>query len=412
MLYNTKSKGGIIMILIPPLMIALFNTLTIHTMLTRRRSIIYCIIAYILNSIVFVSSTIYIKYAITNPTVYKYAFYLAAFSYIIYITLVFKESFGIKLFSMFTIWVFSTIITLLPNMIYYSIATTKMNVYGSLATKLILQFLLLLFSYLWYGKQFKIIINKLHLKIVYLMCGYVMVAQLLLINSTSMSNQIFKNANSNIEMLLLMIFIILGYVIVFFGITSSSRNSLLKQDINTLKIESDSYYKLANYDFLTGIANRQSIIEQISKALSDSNNAKEKFVLFMFDIDKFKTINDQFGHVVGDKALRFLASRVKNCLREDDIIGRLGGDEFIIFSKKIQTKAEAESLIKRIIDTLETPLNIHEQLIYIKISIGVSVFPDDAKLMDDLLDQADKAMYRAKKRVGTTYEFYNEQQKF
>ena len=85
----------------------------------------------------------------------------------------------------------------------------------------------------------------------------------------------------------------------------------------------------------------------------------------MFDVDKFKFINDQYGHLVGDKALKFLVNRVKNCLREDDFIGRLGGDEFIVFQKSIQTKVEAESLIIRITNALEAPLKIDDDFFFL-----------------------------------------------
>ena len=92
--------------------------------------------------------------------------------------------------------------------------------------------------------------------------------------------------------------------------------------------------------------------------------------------------------------------------REEDLIGRLGGDEFIIFQKNINTKSDVELLLQRIQNTLKTPLTIDENFIPIDISIGVSVYPTDAQHIDELYDKADKSMYIAKKRLGTTYNFF------
>lgn len=395
------------MILLVAPIIALFNILTNHTMLTRKRSIFYCVMAYIVNSFIFIMISVYLISFPIDSVISKYLFYLTAFSYIGYISIVFSEPFPIKLFSMFSIWVFSTINSIITRLIFDLVGTYSMNSYLIFIAIIIPPLLLLLFSYHWYGNYFKIILRKIHVSVVHLMSAYMLIALLLLINSFSLNNQLLTITLSNIDMLLLIIFILLGYFIVFFGISSSSKNALLQQNMDTLKKQSAIYYELANYDALTGIANRQNILSQISETSNDFKNTNEKFALLMFDIDKFKSINDQYGHAIGDKALKFVVNRVNHCLKEDDFIGRLGGDEFIIFAKNIQTKAAINALIKRIINTLETPFEIDEVLLSIDISIGISLFPTDSQIMDKLLDQADQAMYQAKKRVGTTYEFFN-----
>ncbi len=230
-------------------------------------------------------------------------------------------------------------------------------------------------------------------------------ALILLINSFSWDNRILTNKNDIVEMVLFIIFIILGYYIVFLGISSTSKNILLKQNMNTIKKQSKANYILANYDALTGIATRQNIFNQISKAVDEFKFTNVQFALIIFDIDKFKSINDNFGHIIGDIALTLVAKRVANCLRETDSIGRLGGDEFIIFSNNIHTKTDVEFLIRRIKNTLKEPLTIGDHLIQIEISIGISLFPSNSQLVDELYEQADKAMYIAKKSVGTTFDF-------
>ncbi len=395
------------MILFATIMIALLNVLTNHTMLTRKRSIPYCVIAFIVNTLVVLILGIYFRNRITDLIVYKYIFYAIAFLYFAYIYIVFSDAFSIKLFAMLSIWVFSTTIVSISNMIYNLVGGDTVNVYVVNAIRIVLQLLLLRIAYKWYGNYFKAVLGKINVNVIHLMSGYMLIALLLLINSFSWNNQILSNTGSLVEISLVIVFIILGYFIAFFGISSSSKNTLLKQKMSTLKEKSDIYYNLANYDDLTGIASRQNIINQISRTLNDCESTNTKCILFMFDIDKFKAINDRYGHTIGDTALKYVVNRVKNCLREDDLIGRLGGDEFIIFPKSIQTTTDAEALVNRITDVLKTPLIIDETSISIDISIGISVFPTDAQQIDDLINQADQAMYQAKKEVGTTYEFSN-----
>ena len=399
------------MITFATIIIPMLNILKNHTMLTRRRSIPYCVIAFFLNSLFLTIVSRYLKNIITDPIIFKYVFYFLASSYIVYISIVFSEPFSVKLFSMFNVWVYSTIIISISSMIYDIAGNYTVSPYIINSARVILHLILLGIFYIWYGGYFKRIVGKINSGVTYLMSGYMFLALIMLISSTSLKNQIVANNISIVEMLFLVCFIVLGNLIVFFGVSSASKNALLNQSMNDLQKQSDIYYKLANYDSLTGIANRQNILTYISETLNDNQNTNEKFTIFIFDIDKFKYINDGYGHLVGDKALKYLVKRVENCLREDDSFGRLGGDEFVIFPKNIKTKTDAESLIKRIVTALETPLKIDEDLIPINISIGVSVFPTDARLMDDLIELADQAMYKAKERVGTTYEFFSDLEK-
>lgn len=395
------------MFLLAPIIIALLNILTNHTMLTRKKTISYCVKAFIVNTLFVIILSIFIKNVAANPIVFKYAIYVAAFSYFGYIYLVFSDSFSIKLFSMFSSWVFSTIIISISNIVIAFDGVYNGNIYKIHGIRIALQLIFLLIAHMWYGEYFKKIVGKIQSYVTYLMSGYMFIALLLLINSSSWNNQIITNAKSIYEISLLIVFIIFGYFIVFFGISSSSKNALLLKDVNKLKKQSEIYYNLANYDALTGIANKQSIIKYLSEKLIENKNSKEQFIIILFDIDKFKSINDRYGHSVGDKALKFVVARVKHCLREEDFIGRFGGDEFIIMPKNIYSRISAEYLIDRIIESLEKPLITDKHVIPIDISIGVSVFPIDGETPDDLLDQADMAMYRAKKIDGTNYQFYS-----
>lgn len=394
------------MIFITILIVATLNILTNHTMLTRKKSISYCVIVFIINSIFVIGCSLIFRKVVTDPIIYKYVFYLTAFFYIGYIYLVFSDSFPVKIFSMFSIWVFSTIILSISNITFNIVGDHSMTLSIANTIRITLQLLLLGISYKWYGVYFKKILPIVTVRIAYLMSCYMVLALILLINNFSWNNRILTNKNSITEMVLFIVFIILGYIIVFLGISSSSKNILLKQNMNTIKKQSEINYLLANYDDLTGIATRQNIFNQISKTIDDFNLTKIQFALIIFDIDNFKSINDRYGHIIGDAAIRLVAQRVENCLRKDDSIGRLGGDEFIIFERGISTSSDVAILIKRIQNTLKDPISIEPHLIQINVSIGISLFPSNSLLVDELYEQADNAMYMAKKREGTTFDFF------
>lgn len=394
------------MMFITILLVATLNILTNHTMLNRKKSVSYCVIMFILHSTFVIICSLFFREVISNPTVYKYVFYLTAFLYIGYIYLVFSDSLPIKIFSMFSIWVFSTIILSISNMTFNIIGDHYITLYIANTIRIVLQLLLLGISYKWYGVTFKKTLKLVNVKTTYLMSCYMILALILLVNSFSWNNHILTNRNGVIEMILFILFIILGYFIVFLGISSFSKNILLKQNMNSIKKQSKINYMLANYDDLTGIATRQNIFNQISKAADEFKLSNVPFALIIFDIDRFKSVNDRYGHIIGDTAITLVAKIAANCLSQNDSIGRLGGDEFIIFSKGIHTTTDAEFLIRRIQNALKTPLVIGDHLIQIDISIGISFFPSDSQLVDELYEQADKAMYLAKKSTGTSFNFF------
>jgi len=127
----------------------------------------------------------------------------------------------------------------------------------------------------------------------------------------------------------------------------------------------------------------------------------------MIDVDKFKFVNDKYGHMAGDEVLKYLAQKNNGCLRESDSMGRVGGDEFVILLRDIHTEADIEAMIGRIFEALKIPLVFNQQEIQINLSIGISIFPNCSQNLDSLIDQADRAMYEAKKIEGSSYCFFN-----
>jgi len=123
-----------------------------------------------------------------------------------------------------------------------------------------------------------------------------------------------------------------------------------------------------------------------------------------FDLDNFKEVNDTFGHDIGDRLLQEIAKRFKNLLRETDTICRLGGDEFIILLARLtRPEDNIADIIQKIVDTLNKPFTIESHKISISVSIGISLYPDNGQTGEELIKNADKAMYRAKKDSTNHY---------
>lgn len=167
-------------------------------------------------------------------------------------------------------------------------------------------------------------------------------------------------------------------------------------DINDMKAKTELLEDKTKHDVFTGLYNKKYSEEMIGKALR--KDISQKHGLILFDIDNFKRINDTYGHTAGDEVLKSISDNVKKIFRKNDIIGRFGGDEFIILVKDIKS---AELLVPKIEKLLKNDDNIY----MVTKSIGVSVFPDDGVGFDELFEKADKALYRAK-RSKNTYTYY------
>lgn len=161
----------------------------------------------------------------------------------------------------------------------------------------------------------------------------------------------------------------------------------------------------ATHDVLTDLSNRGSLINFIHNQIIKSDRKKSKFAVLFFDLDRFKLINDSFSHAVGDELLVKVANRIKKNLREEDFIARLGGDEFVFVTPFISI----EKLLKianKFLTIFKEPFKIRQHEIIISPSIGISIFPDNGKTVDELLRNADIAMYYAKELGGGQIQFF------
>ena len=162
---------------------------------------------------------------------------------------------------------------------------------------------------------------------------------------------------------------------------------------------------LSRHDVLTGLANRSLLEESLKVALAFAKR-NQKMVAFMFlDLDGFKQVNDDFGHDVGDQLLIKVAHRLKDFVRVEDCVSRIGGDEFVIMLFALDDKHSVSVTAQRIIDDLSKPMTISGHTVQIGVSIGISLFPEDANVCEDLIKCADKAMYQVKNSGKNNYNF-------
>ncbi|MBF0265438.1 MAG: EAL domain-containing protein [Gammaproteobacteria bacterium] len=179
----------------------------------------------------------------------------------------------------------------------------------------------------------------------------------------------------------------------------SSRHDL------TLQREESDYQ--ANHDGLTGLKNRLFFNLTLEQVLSSAQRHQHKVALLFIDLDRFKEINDSFGHHVGDMVLQIVSKRLHSLVRKDDLLVRLGGDEFVVLLDDIPRKDDLSTLATKIISSIEKEIEIDFQSFYVGASIGISIYPDDGQTPHDLIKNADAAMYRAKSEGRNNFQYYS-----
>ncbi|MCX7545338.1 sensor domain-containing protein [Marinicella gelatinilytica] len=165
----------------------------------------------------------------------------------------------------------------------------------------------------------------------------------------------------------------------------------------------------AYYDNLTSLPNRFLSLEQLSQLLKETQRSNEKIAVLFLDLDDFKKINDSLGHEVGDKLLIKCVKRLKSAIRKQDLIGRLGGDEFIVLLKGYKTHKAITHATESLLKAFRTPFNLDGRELILTVSIGIAISPDDGDSASDLLRNADIAMYQAKELGRNTYSFFTKE---
>lgn len=162
----------------------------------------------------------------------------------------------------------------------------------------------------------------------------------------------------------------------------------------------------ANFDALTGLANRYLFFDRLRQAIAQAKRHDYKLAILFIDLDGFKNINDSYGHNTGDKVLKKIAIRMQQCLRDEDTVARIGGDEFAIILNEVNEISTIRMVTEKILNTINQPLNLTDDNAPIGASIGISVYPDNNSSCKELLKQADIAMYISKDKGKNTFTLY------
>lgn len=181
---------------------------------------------------------------------------------------------------------------------------------------------------------------------------------------------------------------------------------LVLTDITAQKAAENDLRQLANYDSLTGLPNRALLLDRIKHAIEHARRYKFNMALFFIDLDRFKQVNDSLGHDVGDKLLIDVSQRLTAVLREGDTVARLGGDEFVILLESFRTLEDVSHVAQKVIDEIDQPITLGKHVVSVSPSIGIALYPDDATHHNDLLKNADVAMYHAKEAGRNNFQFF------
>ena len=180
-------------------------------------------------------------------------------------------------------------------------------------------------------------------------------------------------------------------------------------DISKLKSSQEKLKHLTHYDALTDLPNRALLVERVEQAIRHANRTSNRVALVMLDLDRFKHINESYGHTVGDKLIADVANNLRHVVRDDDTLARVGGDEFVLLFEDIEDIAKLGFMTERIQRALAAPIELPDQIVNMTASMGICVYPEDGANPSELMRNADAAMFHAKAQGRNTYQFYTEE---
>jgi len=165
---------------------------------------------------------------------------------------------------------------------------------------------------------------------------------------------------------------------------------------------------VANHDVLTGLPNRMLLQDRLGQTIEMARRPGSQFAVLFMDLDRFKDINDAFGHAVGDQLLQSVAQRLLSCVRQSNTVSRQGGDEFVLVLRAIERAEDARLTAQKILTAFEQPHHIDGRDFNISLSMGISIYPDDAQDVETLIKNADTAMFYAKENGRNNCKFFEQ----
>jgi diguanylate cyclase (GGDEF)-like protein/PAS domain S-box-containing protein len=181
------------------------------------------------------------------------------------------------------------------------------------------------------------------------------------------------------------------------------------RDITDIHSYRQKIHQMAFYDTLTALPNRSLFNERLKRMLAEASWHGQQAVVMLLDLDRFKAINDTMGHPAGDELLRVAAIRLTECVRADDVVARLGGDEFAILLPEMPSGTDLGKIAGKILEAFRKPFVLESNEVFVSASMGIAVYPDDSNDADDLIKQADTAMYLAKRSGRNNFRFYSKE---
>lgn len=211
--------------------------------------------------------------------------------------------------------------------------------------------------------------------------------------------------------------LVAGYIMTAFtGYTAERQRRELFSQAQLMDVERRHQAQMALHDHLTKLPNRHLLDERMAQSLARAKRQGSQFAVLFIDLDNFKSVNDNYGHLVGDKVLKVIADRLRAHVRAEDTAARLGGDEFVILSEGVNTEHDVEIAANRLLATISRPVEIKLRRmdtvnITVTGSVGISLCPRDGDSLEALITRADEAMYRAKNDVTGKIRFFVEDEK-
>ena len=184
------------------------------------------------------------------------------------------------------------------------------------------------------------------------------------------------------------------------------RRVALFSDITKNKQNQEVIWRQANFDQLTGLPNRRMLHDRLNQEILKADRHQQMLAVLFLDLDRFKEVNDTYGHLMGDQLLQESAHRLQHSVRECDTVARLGGDEFVVILSGLQDKDVVQDIAQSILKKFEAPFQLDNDLTHVSVSIGITIYPEDGSVGEVLFKNADQAMYVAKSNGRNRYSYF------